>query len=93
MKKFEETGSVEFNRRRVFNYDARLEENFVVVRASVGEILKVSLQVNIKTSNLHKILKTDLHLKLRIHLSQELTRNPNGGPFYFQNGQPSKLLM
>lgn len=54
---FEQSGSLEVNRRRLYNRSAQSEENIAMVRTIVGEISKMSVctrsqQVNIKRSSL-----------------------------------------
>lgn len=59
----------------VYNRCARSEDNIVTAVTSIGQIRKMSQQVNIKRSNLREILKKDRHLKAyMIQLTQELNK-------------------
>lgn len=78
IQKFEEMGTVQDARKRVYHRSGRSLENIAAVRESIADAPKTSIrhraqQLHLKRSTLHTILTKDLHLKAyKIQLTQEL---------------------
>lgn len=68
IEKFEESGSVKYDKRQFYHRSGRLNKNIAAVSTSINEQPSTSIrhrsqQLNVKPTTLFNILHKDLHLK------------------------------